>query len=65
MQVGNGPGHLHRLAMLLAEELDADWAQVRIELSPIDNIYNNLASVVDGLPFHPDDDAASNASPAG
>ena len=50
-----GQGIYTGAAMLLAEELDADWAQVRIEQSPIDKIYNNLASVVDGLPFHPDD----------
>ena len=53
-----GQGIYTGLAMLLAEELDADWAQLRIEQSPIDKIYNNLASVVDGLPFHPDDDGA-------
>lgn len=53
-----GQGIYTGLAMLLAEELDADWAQVRIEQSPIDKIYNNLASVVDGLPFHPDDDGS-------
>lgn len=53
-----GQGVYTGLAMLLAEELDADPAQVRIEQSPIDGIYNNLASVVDGLPFHPDDDSA-------
>ena len=53
-----GQGVYTGLAMLLAEELDADWAQVQVEQSPIDKIYNNLASVVDGLPFHPDDDGA-------
>ena len=53
-----GQGVHTGLAMVLADELDADWARVRIELSPIDKIYNNLASVVDGLPFHPDDDGA-------
>ncbi|MBE0615882.1 MAG: xanthine dehydrogenase family protein molybdopterin-binding subunit [Burkholderiales bacterium] len=53
-----GQGIYTGLAMLLAEELDADWARVRIEQSPIDGIYNNLAAVVDGLPFHPDDDSA-------
>ena len=53
-----GQGIYTGLAMLLAEELDADWAQVRIEQSPIDKIYNNLASVVDGLPFHPDDEGS-------
>ena len=53
-----GQGVYTGAAMLLAEELDADWAQVRIEQSPIDKIYNNLASVVDGLPFHPDNDGS-------
>jgi isoquinoline 1-oxidoreductase beta subunit len=50
-----GQGVFTALAMLLAEELDADWAQVRVEGAPVDKIYNNLATVVDGLPFHPDD----------
>jgi isoquinoline 1-oxidoreductase subunit beta len=51
-----GQGVHTGLAMLLAEELDADWAQVRVEHTPIDKIYNNIATVVDGLPFHPDND---------
>ncbi len=51
-----GQGAHTGLAMVLADELDADWASVRIEAAPIDKIYNNLASVVDGLPFHPDND---------
>ncbi|MBP6900718.1 MAG: xanthine dehydrogenase family protein molybdopterin-binding subunit [Burkholderiaceae bacterium] len=51
-----GQGVHTALAMLLAEELDADWARVRSEAAPVDAIYNNLATVVDGLPFHPDDD---------
>ncbi len=51
-----GQGTHTGLAMVLADELDADWTRVRIEPSPIDKIYNNLATVVDGLPFHPDDD---------
>jgi isoquinoline 1-oxidoreductase beta subunit len=51
-----GQGAHTGLAMLLAEELDADWARVGIEHSPIDGIYNNQAAMVDGLPFHPDDD---------
>ena len=49
-----GQGVSTALAMLLAEELDTDWARVRVESAPIDKIYNNLATVVDGLPFHPD-----------
>jgi isoquinoline 1-oxidoreductase beta subunit len=53
-----GQGAHTGMAMLLAEELDADWAQVRVEHSNIDGIYNNVAVLVDGLAFHPDDDGA-------
>ncbi len=49
-----GQGVHTGLAMLLAEELDADWAQVSIEHSPIDGIYRNIAVATDGLAFHPD-----------
>ena len=51
-----GQGTHTGLAMLLAEELDADWTQVRTASTGIDPIYNNIATVVDGLPFHPDDE---------
>ncbi len=50
-----GQGVSTSLAMLLADEMDADWATVRTQASPIASIYNNVATVVDGLPFHPDD----------
>ena len=49
-----GQGIHTGLAMVLADELDARWDQVRIEPSPIDSIYNNQAVAADGLPFHPD-----------
>ena len=42
-------------AMLLAEELDADWDQVRVVMSPIDKIYGNRENFAHGLPFRPDD----------
>lgn len=56
-----GQGIHTGLAMVLAEELDADWAQVRIERAPVDKIYQNIAAVIDGLPFHPDDDGTLKA----
>ena len=49
-----GQGAYTGLAMLLADELDARWDQVRTEQAPIDNIYNNQSVAADGLPFHPD-----------
>ena len=51
-----GQGVVTSLCMLLAEELDADWSRVRWQQSPIDKIYNNITTVVDGLPLHPDTD---------
>ena len=56
-----GQGAHTGLAALLAEELDADWSQVRLAMAPMDDIYNNLATVVDGLPFHPDNDGSMKA----
>jgi isoquinoline 1-oxidoreductase subunit beta len=58
-----GQGIHTALAMMVAEELDCDWARVRTVPAPIDHIYNNVAAVVDGLPLHPDevDDVAPRA----
>jgi isoquinoline 1-oxidoreductase subunit beta len=50
-----GQGVLTSLAMILADEMDADWSRVTTEHPPLDSIYGNLAALVDGLPFHPDD----------
>ncbi len=53
-----GQGVMTSLAMLLADEMEADWSTVRTAMAPIDAIYNSIAPVVDGLPFHPDDHGA-------
>ena len=53
-----GQGVHTGLAMVLADELDADWARVRLAAAPIDPIYFNQAVAADGLPFHPDSDSA-------
>jgi isoquinoline 1-oxidoreductase subunit beta len=53
-----GQGVMTSLAALLAEEMDADWSTVRTQMAPIDPIYNSIAPLVDGLPFHPDDQSA-------
>lgn len=43
-------------AMLLAEELDADWSQVRVIPSGIDPLYINHENLPRSLAFRPDDD---------
>jgi isoquinoline 1-oxidoreductase beta subunit len=50
-----GQGVSTALPMLLAEELDAALANVRISQAPIDKIFGNLTVMRDTLPFHPDD----------
>jgi isoquinoline 1-oxidoreductase beta subunit len=54
-QAEMGQGAHTGLAMLLADEMDADWTQVRLEQSTLDAIYNNQAALIDALPFQPDD----------
>jgi isoquinoline 1-oxidoreductase beta subunit len=53
-----GQGAHTGLAMILADELDADWTRLSVEPSPIDPIYANVTTAVDALQFHPDDDSA-------
>src|SRR5580700_11233904 len=54
-QAEMGQGAHTGLAMLLADEMDADWTQVRLEQSTLDAIYDNQAALIDSLPFQPDD----------
>ncbi|WIV96762.1 xanthine dehydrogenase family protein molybdopterin-binding subunit [Kinneretia aquatilis] len=52
-----GQGVHSALAMLVAEELDADWKQVSTEQAPLAQIYANTAVMVNVLPFSADDDS--------
>ena len=49
-----GQGVYTALPMLLAEELGCAWSQVRVEQAPIDQMFANVAILVEGLPFRPD-----------
>jgi isoquinoline 1-oxidoreductase beta subunit len=51
-----GQGVHTALMMLVAEELDADWPQLRTEYATIDKLYGNVAAMSEGLPFRPDDE---------
>jgi isoquinoline 1-oxidoreductase beta subunit len=53
-----GQGVHTALAMLVADELDADWAQVSTETAPIAQVYANAALLTNIVPFLPDDDGA-------
>ncbi len=53
-----GQGIHTGLMMLVAEELDCAWDQIRTENAPVDKVYGNIAAMADGLPFRPDDQGA-------
>ena len=45
-----GQGVFTTLAMLVAEELDADWSKVRVEQAPISVVYGNVTALGDNAP---------------
>jgi isoquinoline 1-oxidoreductase beta subunit len=49
-----GQGVYTALAMLVAEEMEARWEQVRVEDPPEDGVYRNVEILIDGLPFSPE-----------
>ena len=50
-----GQGVQTALAMLVAEEMDARWNQMRVEYPPDDGVYRNVEILIDGLPFSPEE----------
>ncbi len=54
-QAEMGQGVHTGLAMLLAEELDADWDRVQVEQSTLDAIYNNHTASGESLPCPPEE----------
>jgi isoquinoline 1-oxidoreductase beta subunit len=50
-----GQGVTTALPMLVAEEMDADFAQVRFEQAGVDPLYGNATVLADGIPFRPED----------
>ncbi|HYS13375.1 MAG TPA: molybdopterin cofactor-binding domain-containing protein, partial [Burkholderiaceae bacterium] len=50
-----GQGVASTLALIVAEEMDADPARLRFEEAPVDATYANATVLGDGVPFRPDD----------
>ena len=51
-----GQGVHTGLMMLVAEEMDCGWAQMRMENAPVDRLYGAVVSMGEGIPFRPDDE---------
>ena len=50
-----GQGVHTGLMMLVAEEMDCAWSQMRFEYAPIDPLYGNVTAMAEGVPFRADD----------
>lgn len=50
-----GQGVQTALAMLVAEEMDARWNQMRVEDPPEHGVYRNVDILIDSLPFSPEE----------
>ena len=51
-----GQGVQTALAMLVAEEMDARWNQMRVEDPPENGVYRNVDILIDALPFSPEEE---------
>jgi isoquinoline 1-oxidoreductase beta subunit len=51
-----GQGVHTALSMLVAEELDCAWSQLRTEQAPVDALYGNVVAIADSAPLRPDDE---------
>jgi isoquinoline 1-oxidoreductase beta subunit len=51
-----GQGVQTAFAMLVAEEMDARWNQMRVEDPPENGVYRNVDILIDGLPFSPEEE---------
>jgi len=51
-----GQGVHTALALLVAEELEADWARVEVQATPVGALYANTALLLNAAPFELDDE---------
>ena len=51
-----GQGVHTALALLVAEELEADWARVEVQPTPVGALYANTALLLNASPFEMDDE---------
>ena len=59
-----GQGVHTALALLVAEELEADWARVEVQATPVGALYANTALLLNASPFEMDDEGWAARSTA-